>query len=148
MALTLIAIQPDGTIDSAVGLSEHAAPVITGTLDNYKARGSFAPWLCYLTFDDGTNVGTCGFVAPPDGDVVEIAYYTFPEHEGHGYARQAAKALVGIAQGAKPDVVITAHTLPQDGPSCQVLRNCGFTHTGSVEHPQDGPIWVWTLNGS
>ena len=97
-----------------------------------------------MTFDDGINVGTCGFTGPPAGDVVEIAYYTFPEHEGRGYAQQAARALAAIARDAKPSVVVTAHTLPEDGPSCQVLRNCGFTLTGSRDHPEDGPIWVWT----
>jgi len=148
MGIALVAIEPDGRIDTPLDLSAHAADVIPMTLDNYKARGSFAPWLCYMTFDGGINVGTCGFTGPPTGDVVEIAYYTFPEHERRGYAQQAARALVSIARGAKPGVVITAHTLPEDGPSCQVLRNCGFTHTGSRDHPEDGPIWVWTFAGS
>ena len=145
MGLTLVAIDPDGRIDTAIELSPHAGPVIAATLDNYKARGNFAPWLGYMTFDAGINVGTCAFVGPPTGNVVEIAYYTFPEHEKKGYAQQAARALVRVARDAKPDVLITAHTLPEEGPSCQVLRNCGFAHTGLVEHPDDGPIWVWTF---
>ena len=69
----------------------------------------------------------------------------FPEHEGKGYAQEAAQALVSIAQDAKPGVVVTAHTLPEEGPSCQVLRNSGFTRTGSLEHPEDGLVWVWTF---
>lgn len=145
MSIALVAIELDGSVDATVALSEHAAPVIIATLENYKARGNYRPWLGYMTFDNGTNVGTCAFVMPPEGDVVEIAYYTFPEHEGKGYPKQAAQALVSIARDTKPSVVITAHTLPEEGPSCQILRNCGFTRTGSIEHPQDGPIWVWTF---
>ena len=109
-------LEPDGRIDTAIELSPHAAPVIAATLDNYAARGNFSPWLGYMTFDADTNVGTCAFVGPPTGNVVEIAYYTFPEHEKQGYAQQAVRALVRIAHNAKPDVVITAHTLPQEGP--------------------------------
>ena len=145
MSITLIAIELDGRIATSVAISRHAAPVISATLANYVARGSYAPWICYMTFDGGTNVGTCGFVMPPTGDGVEIAYYTFPEHEGKGYAQQAACALVGIAREAEPGVVITAHTLPQEGPSCQVLRKCGFTRTGSLDHPEDGLVWIWTF---
>ena len=145
MNITLVAIEPDGRIDTSVELSTHATPVISMTLNNYKTRGNSAPWLGYMTFDTGTNVGTCGFVSPPTRNVVEIAYYTFPEHEGKGYAQEAAQALVSIAQDAEPGVVITAHTLPEEGPSCQVLRNSGFTRTGSLEHPEDGLVWVWTF---
>ena len=148
MGITLVAIEPDGRIDASVELSQHAAPVIAATLDNYRARSNFAPWLGYLTFDASTNVGICGFTMPPTSDVVEIAYYTFPEHEGKGFAQQAAQALVRIAQDAKSGLVITAHTLPEEGPSCQVLRKSGFTRTGSINHPEDGPIWVWTFAGS
>ena len=148
MSITLAAIESDGSIDTPFELSKHAPSVITATLDNYKARGSFAPWICYMTFDAGINVGTCGFTMPPTGDVVEIAYYTFPEHERKGYARQAAQALVSIARVAKPGIVITAHTLPEEGPSCQVLRNSGFTWTGPLKHPEDGLVWVWTFTGS
>ncbi|MDQ8699676.1 GNAT family N-acetyltransferase [Hyphomicrobium sp. LHD-15] len=148
MGITLVAIAPDGSVDTSVELSQHAAPVILATLDNYKARGNFAPWLCYMTFDAGINVGTCGFTMPPTGDVVEVAYYTFPEHEGKGFAQQAAQALVRIAQDAKSGLVITAHTLPEEGPSCQVLRKSGFTRTASIDHPEDGPIWVWTFTRS
>ena len=145
MSITLVAIEPDGVVDTPVPLSRHATPVIAVTLNNYKRRGDSAPWLCYLTFATNFNVGTCGFVGPPTGNVVEIAYYTFSEDEGKGYAQEAAQALVRIARDAKPEVVITAHTLPEEGPSCRVLRNSGFTHTGSLEHPEDELVWVWTV---
>lgn len=147
MTITLVAIEPDGSVDTSIELSEHAAPVISATLDNYRACGHYAPWLCFMTFDAGINIGTCGFSMPPSGNVVEIAYYTFPKHERKGYAQQAARALVSMAQDAKPGVVITAHTLPEEGPSCQVLRKTGFIRTGAIDHPLDGPIWVWTLTG-
>lgn len=148
MGIKLVAIELGGSIDTSVELSEHAGPVIAATLDNYRARSGYAPWLCYMTFDETSNVGTCGFTGPPIGGEVEIAYFTFPEHEGKGYAQQAARALVTIAKDAKPEVVIKAHTLPQEGPSCQVLRNSGFTRAGSLDHPEDGLVWVWIFGGS
>jgi [ribosomal protein S5]-alanine N-acetyltransferase len=138
MSITLVAIEPDGQVDTTSELSEHAAPVIAANVANYAVCGNYAPWLGYMT---------CAFRAPPAGDVVEIAYYTFPEHERKGYAQKAAKALIGIARDTKPDVVITAHTLQEEGPSCQVLRNSGFERTGAIDHPEDGPIWVWKFSG-
>src|SRR5438046_10001249 len=42
----------------------------------------------------GTVVGGCGFKGPPGADgAVEIAYGVAPEHQGKGYATEAAAAL-------------------------------------------------------
>lgn len=147
MGITLVAIEPDGRTDTHAQLSSYAEAVIAATLENYGRRGNLAPWLGYLTFDGDTNVGTCAFTMPPAGDVVEIAYYTFPGYEGKGYAQMAARMLVALARDTDPGIVITAHTLPEEGPSCQVLRNGGFTLTRSFDHPEDGLIWVWTFAG-
>jgi GNAT superfamily N-acetyltransferase len=63
-----------------------------------------APWGGYLAVDRATRaiVGTCAFKAPPTGDgAVEIAYFTFPAHERHGYARAMAAALLAIAEASR-----------------------------------------------
>src|SRR3712207_7923797 len=41
--------------------------------------------------------GTCGFKSRPRDGRVEIAYFTFPEHQRKGIGRQMAAALVEIA---------------------------------------------------
>ena len=46
----------------------------------------------------GEVVGTAGFKAPPsDGGVVELAYGIEPDHQGKGYATEAAAALAELA---------------------------------------------------
>ena len=92
----------------------------------------------------GARVGTCGFKGPPGSDgVVEIAYGVSPEHEGFGYASDAANGLVGHAFGSGLVRVVRAHTLLVEGASPRVLRKCGLRCVGQVLDPEDGPVWRW-----
>lgn len=89
-------------------------------------------------------VGKCGFKGPPDSDgVVEIAYGVEPEHEGKGYATEAAAALVGYAFNDGRVRVVRAHTLPESSASARVLTKCGFRKIGEVIDPEDGLVWRW-----
>jgi [ribosomal protein S5]-alanine N-acetyltransferase len=95
----------------------------------------------------GSVVGRCGFKGPPDADgVVEIAYGVNPEHEGKGYATEAAGALVGYALSHGQIRVVRAHTLPQANASTRVLAKCGFHRVGEVMDPEDGLVWRWERN--
>jgi RimJ/RimL family protein N-acetyltransferase len=88
-------------------------------------------------------VATGAFKGPPDpAGAVEIAYMTFPAHEGNGYARAMVPALYSIAveHGA---ALVVAHTLPEENASNRALRSSGFAFTGQVIDPEDGPIWRW-----
>jgi len=94
--------------------------------------------------DSGTVVGRCGFKGPPDANgVVEIAYGMNPEHEGKGYATEAAGALVSFAFCHSQVRVVRAHTLPQANASTRVLTKCGFQRIGEVIDPEDGLVWRW-----
>ena len=70
--------------------------------------GSAEPhWGGYFARDDesGQVVGTCAFKGPPtDEGVVEIAYLTYPEFEGRGYATQMARSLVELAGAGESDL--------------------------------------------
>ena len=97
--------------------------------------------------DSGGVVGMCGFKGPPDADgVVEIAYSVNPEHQGKGYATEAAQGLVGYAFCHEPVRVVRAHTLPQTNASTRVLAKCGFRRVGDVIDPEDGLVWRWERN--
>jgi len=89
-------------------------------------------------------IGSAGFKGPPDGDgMVEIAYGVVPSFEGHGYATEAAAALVRFAFASEGVRRVCAHTLPVANASTRVLSKCGFRHTGTVIDPDDGPVWRW-----
>ena len=89
-------------------------------------------------------IGSAGFKGAPDADgVVEIAYGIVPTFEGHGYATEAALALVAHAFGSGLVQRVLAHTLPTKNASTRVLTKCGFQRIGDVVDPDDGPVWRW-----
>ena len=105
------------------------------------------PWIhgfMMVHQSSGTVVGRCGFKGPPAADgVVEIAYGVAPEHQGKGYATEAAAALAGYALSHEQVRVVRAHTLPQPNASTRVLTKCGFQRVGEVIDPEDGLVWRW-----
>lgn len=121
--------------------------VVRQTLTNVDAGGDESPWGGYLAVNDAQVViGTCGFKSPPAGDAtVEIAYFTFPDYEGQGYATAMAGKLVEAASRS-PDVRrIIAHTLPEPNASGRVLGKVGLRFAGEVIDPEDGRVWRWQM---
>jgi hypothetical protein len=105
-------------------------------------------WGGYLAVDETSDliVGSCAFKGPPTADgTVEIAYYTFGPHEGQGYAKAMARALISIAHSSPVVRHVIAHTLPERNPSTSVLRSVGMSFVGEVWDPDDGLVWRWQL---
>jgi RimJ/RimL family protein N-acetyltransferase len=148
MGLTLRPIPESGPVSPPAPQSLHIGDVVDQTRKLYGRVGFVPPWLGYLAFEDDLCVGTCGFASPPRNNRVEIAYFTFPEHEGRGIATRMASDLIRVADRASPRITVTAHTLPKDGASTAVLVKLGFTRTGALEDPEDGLIWEWELGKS
>jgi ribosomal-protein-alanine N-acetyltransferase len=93
--------------------------------------------------ETGREVGSAGFKGPPTEGVVEIAYGIDPDHQGKGFATEAAHALTDYAFGSGQVRVVRAHTLPEPNASTRVLTKCGFSHLGEVFDPEDGRVWRW-----
>ena len=114
-----------------------------------KARAAIEadPWtLGFALFHrtTGALVGTCGFKGPPEAEgTVEIAYGVAPDHQGKGYATEAAEALVGYAFSSGRVRVVCAHTFAEANASTRVLAKCGFQLVGEVMDPEDGLVWRW-----
>lgn len=146
--MQLVPIENDGV---AAGVLEGASELIRGVVEQtvglYGRRGFVRPWICYLAEEEGGRVGTCGFAGPPSGGEAEIAYFTFPGHEGRGVATRMAAALLALTapDAALQKLRIVAHTLPQEGASTRILRRLGFAMLGPVTHPEDGTVWKWRL---
>ena len=89
-------------------------------------------------------IGQCGFKGPPDADgTVEIAYGIAPEHQGQGYATEAAEALTRYAFEDPHVHIVRSHTRPEQNASTRVLAKCGFQWIGEVVDPDDGLVWRW-----
>jgi RimJ/RimL family protein N-acetyltransferase len=92
----------------------------------------------------GAVIGMCGFKGPPGADgIVELSYGVNGEHEGRGYATEAAEALVAFAFSRQDIHLVCAHTLQDMGASARVLAKCGFRLVGQVVDPEDGLVWRW-----
>jgi RimJ/RimL family protein N-acetyltransferase len=123
------------------------AEVSAGWLALLDGSGSIDPWIHGFVLvhrATGSVIGKCGFKGPPGADgMVEIAYGVAPEHQGKGYATEAAEALVNYAFGSGQVRVVRAHTLPEPNASTRVLTKCGFRRVGEVIDPDDGLVWRW-----
>ena len=94
--------------------------------------------------DTNTVVGGCGFKGPPGADhAVEIAYGIVPDHQGRGFATEAAEALVAYAFGSNKVRLVRAHTFELSNASARVLTKCGFVAVGEVIEPDDGHVFRW-----
>ncbi len=145
-SLRLVVVQEDGSpSESGVVVPSVGLEVLTSTASLYRRVGYVPPWIGYLAVRGTEAVGGCAFTAPPAANRVEIAYFTFPPHEGRGFATAMARALVEVARRADQDVLVTAHTLPQGSASTRILRNLHFECIGPIEHPEDGTVWEWHL---
>ncbi len=124
--------------------SSDKAQMSADWLARLHASSASDPWVhgfAIVRTENGEVVGNCGFTAPPGDDgVVEIAYGVAPEHQGRGYATEAARALIEYAFASGKVRIVRAHTLPTGAASIRVLEKCGFRDVGEVEDPQDGRV--------
>jgi len=106
-------------------------------------------WGGYFAIDPSTRevVGSCAFKAPPTpAGAVEIAYFTYPDFKGHGYATSMAKKLIALA-GRSPLVrCVIALTMPERNASNRVLEKVGMRFDGEVIDPEDGRVWRWQVS--
>jgi [ribosomal protein S5]-alanine N-acetyltransferase len=145
--LRLIQIDVDGTPHEDAGiLSNQAADVCAQTAALYRSFGFNPPWVGYLALQELHLVGTCAFSAAPKNGRVEIAYFTFPEFEGHGIATLMATKLIEIAQKSVDHPMVFAQTLPMVNASNHILKKLGFKFAGEVNHPEEGIVWEWQLH--
>ena len=105
-------------------------------------------WDGYFVVDKDSRevVGSCAFKTPPTEDgTVEIAYFTYPEFEGQGYATGMARKLIELASGSAAIRRVIAHTLPEKSASTRVLEKVGMSRLGEVMDPEDGRVWRWQM---
>jgi [ribosomal protein S5]-alanine N-acetyltransferase len=84
-------------------------------------------------------IGLIGFHAPPDANgLVEIGYRILPGYRRHGYATEAAQALLGWATQTHGTQRFKASISPTNEPSLRLIRQLGFHQTGQQHDEIDG----------
>jgi RimJ/RimL family protein N-acetyltransferase len=145
--MRMIAINERGELDAAeIHPPPGIAAALAATRDLYAREGYRRPWISYVAADDHGCAGLGAFKSPPKGGKVEIAYMTLPEREGEGCATRIARELVRLARAELPEIDIRAQTLREENASVAILKKLGFRFAGDVLHPEDGPVWEWTLS--
>lgn len=132
----------------AEGIREQLGSASTEFLARLETAKQFDPWqfgFAVIHKNDNVLIGICGFPGPPDPDgVAEIAYGIAPSYQGHGYATEAAKALIDFATSDNRVTTIRAHTLAENNASTRVLEKCGLKKVGDAIDPENNlPVWRW-----
>jgi ribosomal-protein-alanine N-acetyltransferase len=116
--------------------------------ERLRARPDEAPWWNWLMFERETMraVGSVAFGGPPDesGGVL-IGYAMYEQFEGHGYATEAVKAMVGWAFG-QPGVRQVRTLAPVwNTPALRVAENVGMRPVASDEDDDVGEVLVYAV---
>jgi ribosomal-protein-alanine N-acetyltransferase len=136
------ALDEQRSVDSS-DVREHMASVLKLTPAAMLDAGAWGTFFAYEK-DTRRVVGACGFKAPPSpGEAVEIAYFTFPPCEGHGFATAMVDTLVTHALSSIDVGEVIAHTLPQYNASTRILEKCAFVRAGEHTDPDVGLVWRW-----
>ncbi len=83
-----------------------------------------------LSHDYGYPRLVGGIGIHPDGDAHEIGYWLTPDAWGRGYATEAGRAILGIAQYAMGLKRLTSGCFLDNPASGRVLAKLGFRQTG------------------
>jgi [ribosomal protein S5]-alanine N-acetyltransferase len=111
----------------------------------------FQTWSEHAFVLGGRMVGHGGYDGPPGNnaaqapDAVEFGYAIFPPYRGRGYATEAARLLIDLAEkraGVRHFVVAIS---PRNSPSLAIARKLGFVRTGERADEERGVEHVFEL---
>lgn len=78
-------------------------------------------------------IGDCVLhLLPQDPEIVEIGYTIAPEHQGNGYATEAARALIAYAFDGLGVRIVRATADARNVASIRVAERLGMTHTSTT----------------
>ena len=114
----------------------------------------FQTWCEHALVLEGQMVGHGGYDGPPGNnaaqatDAVEFGYAIFPPYRGRGYATEAARMLMDLAEtrGAVRHFVLAVS--PTNAPSLAIAQKLGFLRTGERIDEERGLEHVFELKRS
>jgi RimJ/RimL family protein N-acetyltransferase len=96
-------------------------------------------------------IGHAGYHGPPginstqNPDAVEFGYRIFPPYRGRGYATEAARMLMDLAEQRAGIRHFVLSVGPKNEPSLAIIRKLGFIRTGEHMDEEDGRELVFEL---
>lgn len=85
------------------------------------------------------------YLANVEGAPLEIGWRLVPEHNGKGYATEAAKAIIDFAAEQMGATYLVAVAAPENAPSQRVMQRLGMTYKATEQH-YDVPCVVYELS--
>jgi ribosomal-protein-alanine N-acetyltransferase len=119
-------------------------------LRQMREDARFRTWCPHAVVLGGQMIGHAGYHGPPginsthNPAAVEFGYTIFPPYRGRGYATQAARMLMDLAEerGIRHFVLSVG---PDNEPSLAIVRKLGFEQTGERMDEEDGRELVFEL---
>jgi len=122
---------------------EEILPLVAMNLETDPARCAWDRIIVHR--GDATAIGGIGCKAPPDAEGrVEIGYSIVSSYRGHGYASEAAGALVAWLFAQPAVRRIAAECFEDNAASARVLEKLGMRRMGRADTPE-GPLLSWEL---
>lgn len=94
----------------------------------------------------GTFIGTAGLRRRPDLALADLGYALFGEHHGHGYAAEAARAVIAQARETFAMTGVCAITGQDNAASLRLLETLGLRRDGDYRLPGEAqPLAYYAL---
>jgi RimJ/RimL family protein N-acetyltransferase len=129
-------------------------PYMTGALpvvgERLRAHPDETDWWNWLVVERETRraMGSVAFGGKPDADgAVLIGYAMYPEFEGHGYATEAVRAMIGWAFQQPGVRVVRALAPVWNTPAVRVAENVGMHPVAADEDDDIGEVLVYAVSG-
>lgn len=114
---------------------------ITESIQHWNAHG-FGRWLLRLDEEPVGSVKLARTIVTGQPEV-ELGYALFPEHWGNGYATEAARGALSVAQDLGLATVV-AFALTTNQASFGVMQRLGFVYEQALALPE-GAHALWRL---
>lgn len=118
-------------------LSTAEAYITNGPLASYDQFGHGL----YLVSrkEDGVPMGICGLLQRTHFEHPDIGFAFLPEYTGHGYAQEAAAAILTFEQQSLSLSCVCAITLPENARSIRLLEKLGMEFRRMVSEAPGKP---------
>ncbi|OLY94979.1 Protein N-acetyltransferase, RimJ/RimL family [Cnuella takakiae] len=106
-----------------------------GPLAHYRKHGFGL--LMVTRRDDDLALGMCGIIKRSELPHPDLGFAFLPQHEGYGYAFEAAQHMVLEAPALYGLTELLAIVMPENKRSINLLQKLGFSWQGSIRMNQD-----------
>jgi RimJ/RimL family protein N-acetyltransferase len=125
-------------------LMGEALPFICGWILEHPGAHWWQPWF-FAQRERRLILGLAGFSGPNELGVLQLGYSVYREHQGHGYATEAAAALIKLAWADSSITAIQATIPPWNAESLRVADKLGMSVVGEGTDDEVGKILIYEL---